>query len=440
MSTRLIALWDALRGSYWLVPLAMTLAAVGLAMAALRVDEVWPEAGRGLGLVGPTPEGARATLSTIAGAMITIAGLTFSITIVALSVTTSQFGPRLLRNLMRDTGNQVVLGTFVATFVYSALVLGAIRSGAEEAVPALATTLGLVLALASLGVLIYFIHHVSASLHASRVIHAVGLELDGAIGKLFPDLAEDGAADAAPEVPEIDGEGVIARRSGYLQAIDDAGLTELARRRDLVVRLEFRPGDYVTCGAVIATVAPAADEAVCAAIDGAFVLGEQRTSVQDLEFSITQLVEVAVRALSPSVNDPFTAIACIDRLGVSLGDLARRRITPPHRRDGDGRLRVVGKAWSFGGAVDTACDLIRQYGRGSAAVAIRLLEMLAVVADRVRSAEDGAAVMRQASMVDRGSEALPEAIDRDEVHRRYQVVREKLARRGGERRRGNGGA
>lgn len=373
-------------------------------------------------------------LSTLAGAQITLAGLSFSITIVALTVASQQFGPRLMRNFMRDFGNQVVLGTFVSSFVYSVLVQGQIRGGDEATwVPSLSLAVAVAFALSSLGVLIYFIHHVSASIQASALIAAVGDEIDAAIDTLFPEQVgeeEEGDCDEQADLvtPVGGGHCIRGSRVGHLQAIDLEGLMALASERDLVVRLDCRPGDHLVAGSPVATVWPHGDDALEQAVNETLIVGRQRTSVQDLEYSIDQLVEIAVRALSPGINDPFTAMACADRLTASLCVLARRRTPSPMRRDEDGQLRLIARPWTFQGALGAAFDQIRQAARGNAAVSIRLVEVLALLADRARRSADLAAICRQASMIGRGSEALPEECDRVALLERAALV-ERAAQR-----------
>lgn len=423
MRTRLLATWDSLRSSYWFVPALMTIAGAVLAWSMTRLDDGLSHSAR-FGLFAGTPEGARSMLSTLAGAQITLAGLTFSITIVALTVASQQFGPRLLRNFMRDLGNQVVLGTFVASFVYCVIVLGEIRGDEDSPwVPALSLVVAVALALASLGVLIYFIHHVSASIQASTLIAVVGTDIDSAVETLFPEeigneTEEDDDLDAA--TPDGDGTRVLACAVGYVQAIDLDGLMTLACERDLQIRLGCRPGDRVVPEVAVATVWQDSDDDVAQAVNRALIVGTHRTPVQDLEFSIDQLVEIAVRALSPGINDPFTAMTCIDRLTASLCMLARRRIPSPVRRDEDGRVRVIARPWTFRGAIDAAFDQIRQNARGNAAVSIRLLEGLGLLASHVWRPDDRDAVRRQVEMVGRSAAAVAEPFDRDELLLRVQ--------------------
>jgi uncharacterized membrane protein len=369
-------------------------------------------------------EGASLLLSTVAGSMIAIAGTVFSMTLVALSLSSSQLGPRLLRNFMRDTANQVVLGTFVATFVYCLLVLRTIRRADEVAfVPHLAVSIGVLLAVISIGVLIYFIHHVSVSIQADEVVARVGRELADGIDRLCPSVSGEAGRDTskAPGESELpaafdrEARPVGAAKDGYLQRIDRDTLMALATREDLLLRLERRPGHFLVKGRALLRVWPGdrVTDALLSQLNAAFVLGDQRTAAQDVEFSFHQLVEVAVRALSPGINDPFTAIACVDRLGSALCRLAQRDMPSPFRFDPHGRLRLVAHGSTFAGIVDTAFNQIRQSARSNPALAIRMLESIALIAGRLRCAQDAACLQRQADRIVGGArEAVPDADDR----------------------------
>jgi len=436
MKGRVFAVWDALRTSFWFVPALMVLASIALAYLLTSLDaRLQPTELAGLGWIYTgSAEGARSMLSTIAGSMLTVAGLSFSITIAALTLASSQFGPRLLRNFMRDTGNQVVLGTFIAGYIYCLLVLRTVRGGENNAfVPQLSVTVGVGMALAGVAVLIYFIHHIAQSIQAAHLIARVGEDLDEAIDHLFPErighVEPEGkgpAADARlPLGFDHDARPVPAGAGGYLQTVDDDQLMATATDEDVVVRLVHRPGDWVIQGSTLAEVWPAghAGSNLVARINDVFVLGMQRTEAQDVEFPVRQLVEIAVRALSPGINDPHTAMMCIDRLGASLCRLGDRTFPSPYRYDDAGQLRVIARPVTWAGIVDMAFNEIRQYGRSSAAVTLRLLETIARTAERVTDAEGRAALLRQAMMIERGSHAgLPEEQDRQDVYERYQDV------------------
>jgi uncharacterized membrane protein len=426
--------WDRIRNSFWFVPTIMAGGAIAFAYATVALDAAvtdrwlrdssWAYTG--------SAEGATAMLGTIASSMITIAGVVFSITLVALSLASSQLGPRLLRNFMGDKPNQVVLGTFVATFLYSLIVLRAIRRADEGIfVPHLSVALGVLLAIASLGVLVYFIHHVAVSIQADNVVARVGAELAAGIDRLFPEAigkSSHGRTDL-PEAFVRDSCPISAAEDGYVQLIDGDALLALAAEEDLIVRVERRPGHFVVKDSPLALVWPSTrvHDRTRAQINAAFVLGTQRTPVQDVEFAVSQLVEIAVRALSPGVNDPFTAVACVDRLGAALSRLTQREMPSPDRLDGENKLRVIAPITTFPDIADAAFDQVRQYARTSAAVTIRLLETIAVVANFARRSEDRAALRRHAEMIARGSlEELPEKEDRHTVETRFLVAMQLL--------------
>jgi uncharacterized membrane protein len=440
LTALLLKYWEALRSSFWFVPAAMAGLAVALAQGAVALDRVIPD--EWLERLGwsysGTAEGARLLLSTVAGSMIAVAGTVFSMTLVVLSLASSQLGPRLLRNFMRDTSNQVVLGSFVATFVYCLLVLRTIR-GADGAafVPSLAVSIGVLLAMVSMGVLIYFIHHISVSIQADVVVARVSKELHEGIARLFPgELGqpepETSARTRAADLPAgfaREAGPVGAPDDGYLRWVDADALMALAGKHDLLLRLDVRPGHYLVKGQAMVKVWPAAriTDALVKELHAAFVLGNQRTATQDVEFSISQLVEIAVRALSPGINDPFTALSCIDRVGSALCRLARREMPSPQRFDDEGRLRLVAPGATFAEILDAAVDPIRQSARSNPAVAIRLLDAIAQIAGRMQHTAHASCLRRQAEMIVRGArEAVAEPEDVRAVEARFVAATQAL--------------
>ena len=437
MKSRFFHLWDAVNSSLWFIPALMTLVTVAVSLANITIDGLIKEK-----LVDRTgwiwtggPEGAREILSTIAGSMITVAGVVFSITVVVLALASSQFGPRLLRNFMRDRGNQIVLGTFISTFTYCLLILRTIRGedGGSEFVPHISVTLGIVLALASLGVLIYFIHHVSISIQAPIVIARVAQELERGVDRLFPEMLGQSAEETSQSAPlndippefDRDGGRVPSYASGYLQAIDSETLMEIATDKDLLIRINFRPGEFIVKGSDLVLTWPRQilDRALADQVNAGFILGAERTEAQDIGFSIDQLVEIGVRALSPGINDPFTAITCVDRLGAALCQLAERKAPSPYRYDSENKLRVIAKGTTFADLADAAFNPIRHYGRSSALVTVRLLKTLAVITEHIRSEEDRQTLLRHAIMIERASgEALVEQAERDTLEEHYRSL------------------
>lgn len=402
--------WDLLSSSLWFVPSAMTVLAVVVAAAVIAADRSLTQIPEGwFFLYSGGAEGARSVLSTIAGSMITVAGVAFSATMVALSFASSELGPRLLRNFMRDRGNQIVLGTFIATFVYCLLVLRTVSESPRQFVPHIGVTGALVLAVASLAVLIYFIHHVALTLQADYVISIVARDLDRSIERLYPEaMGEDAPQERLAEMKareltlrREEAAEVSPRVSGYIHALDVDALMGVATKHDLLIRIISRPGRYVHDGVAVAEIWPAAaaDGRVRAKVRDAFLIGRTRTSNQDVEFALHQLVEVAARALSPGVNDPFTAITCIDRLSTSLLHLMRRDFPARFRVDGEGRLRVIADRPDFRGVVDASFHQIRQYGAGHPAVTIHLLEMLTLLLEHATTEQHRRALEHHVALV-----------------------------------------
>ncbi|MFV0436304.1 MAG: DUF2254 domain-containing protein [Desulfopila sp.] len=440
MKTRIINIWQASKVSFWTIPALMVSLAVLVSLLMVGLDrEVYlrnDPLPSFLTAVGP--EGARALLSTIAGSMITVAGVTFSITIVALNLASTQFGPRLLRNFMQDRGIQFVLGTYVSNFLYCLLVLRSIQTiGPEVFVPNFSVLLAMVMAFLGVGVLIFFIHHISTSIQADRVIVQVSTEMRRNIEHLFPHEIEDASGDLTRKIAALQKENVAhqrqmtvaSRADGYLQAIDHEGLLQLARDKDFFIEIRLRPGNCVVSGSPMAIVSSAGEctPADVRAIAAAFIVGQQRTPEQDAEFSINQLVEIALRALSPGINDPFTAMVCIDQLGSVLCYLAVRKFPPASRFDDHGFLRLQIQPYSFPGMVNAAFDQIRQCSCGNIAVTIRLLETLTMIAERTHRPARHAAIRRQADMIVTASgKRDPSGEDEKDIRQRYDILCERI--------------
>lgn len=441
MRVQIFKAWDRIRSSFWFLPAVMAAGAMVLAFVTVALDKQmtdWLTLNWDFTFNGGA-EGASSLLGVIAGSMITIAGVVFSMTLVALSLASSQLGPRLLRNFMSDTPTQVVLGTFVATFLYCLLVLRTIRRAEEILfVPHLSVSLGVLLAVVSVGVLIYFIHHVSVSIQANEIVARVGTDLIQGVERLFPENIGRGAPRIPTEPPDTgfldtfgrEARPVGAAGDGYLQFVDGDALMALAMQEDIVIRLERRPGHYVVAARPLALVWPGnkVTDQLRDHVNSVFALGNQRTFGQDIEFAVNQLVEIAIRALSPGVNDPFTAMTCVDHLGSALCRLAQRDMPSPYRHDSQDQLRLITPVFTFPDVTDVAFNQIRQYGRTSTAVTIRLLETIAEVAGFVHRPEDRAALLRHAEMIARGArEGLPEEEDRQEVEERFQSANQLLS-------------
>jgi uncharacterized membrane protein len=437
MKIKIRNFWYRLQASFWFLPALLAAAAILLSFATTAIDKafLYRESARQWLIYSGGPDGARTVLSVIAGSMITVAGVVFSITIVVLSLASSQFGPRLIRNFMNVRANKMVLGTYVATFIYSVLVLRTVNAAVEEIfVPNLSVTIAIVMSLLSLGVLIYFIHSVSESIQAQNIIARVRNDLDKTMDRIFPQKLDheedlprrpikrdyDIPTTCDREVCQVKSES-----SGYLQAVDEDALMQIAIEENLLIHLGYRPGNFITRGSILVTVWPGekADEKLSKKVNAVFIVGAERTLEQDVEFAVSQLVEIAVRALSPGINDPITAITCIDWLGASLCQLANRKMPSAHRYDEDNRLRVICKPFAFEGMVDAAFNMIRQNSQSVAAVSIHLLETIATVAAQTIRKEDRAALLRHAAMVAHGcKETLSADDDRKDLDKRYEAA------------------
>src|SRR6266487_1625998 len=368
------ALREYLRGSLWVLPTLSVLAAMvaGGVLSLVHVGADSPLAFQG------TADDARSLLIGITGTMVTVIALLLGLTVVALQLSSTQFSPRLLRNFLRDRPNQIVLSAFVGTFAYSAAGLYTVGvSGGSRTTdfPRLAVTGAIVLLFASLSMLVYFADHLAHSIQIDAIMRvAQGNTLD---------VIEDGLLVGSADVPPVpDGRVPIpATRSGYLQAVHPHPLLAEVARQRACVRLQLRVGEHVVAGTTLAwmwSMSPdgqAPDPvAVLPALDEAVRVGFERTMEQDAAFGIRQLVDVACKAMSPAINDPYTAVQAVDHLSVIFCALARRPLGNHVARDGQGV--VIVPARRFGDYLAVMCGLIRRYGAGEPTLAHALLRLL----------------------------------------------------------------
>jgi uncharacterized membrane protein len=427
----LLTTWDYFRTSLWLVPILMMIASVGLAIILLRVDAGygsedqirawWINSGDG--------EDARNLLSTLLSAIITMATLVFSITIVALTLAANSYGSRLIRIFRADLRTQVVLGAFAMTIVYCLIVLRSIHGKAPMAeVPHAAVTVGTALALTCVLALLAFIQGVARSMVADEVVRRVRRDSDKAVmalPELVPDLAPEHAPADLPADFDQSATRIPLPREGYVQAVDYDRLAAWAEKHDAIIRLDFRAGDFVVNGDRRVLVYPPPSDAARARveIDAFVVSGDVRTPVQDLEFAIRHLVEVALRALSPGINDPFTATVVIDRLRGILSRLMGRSLPSETLRDGSGRVRVYRQTTTYGGILDAAFHQIRQAGSSHPAVLIHLLEALARIGEHARLDEQRLALLRHAHLIRAaGQRDVPEPADQEDIEQSFKCA------------------
>ena len=440
MPTWILFWWDRWRSGLWFIPSLMLTAAIVGAFAMLTLDAfVELQNVPWLKWLQTTPSAARTILGTLTGALVTVAGLTFSLVMLVLSQTSSQYGPRLLRTFMNHPMTQSTLGFLLGTSLYCLIVMRAIREQGEKGtggdplwqsnVPDISVMLGLVLSLACLILLIAFLNHIAQFIQAETVIESVSKELHESINRIFPE--EIGSApesdEAPPRKPTSRGAVVPSQKMGYLSALDLDSMLALAIKHDLVIVVEARPGHFVAEGVPLARLHPAdlaeAVEGLIDQVEDCCLTNPRRTPRQDVECTILELVELAVRALSPGINDPFTAIACVDHLSAELAHLARRKTPSAFRMDKEGKLRLFAKPITFPEALDAAFLQLRQAASGKADLLIRMLEGLRLMAASVDRPDSHAALRRHAEMIHRDSEtAVPEPNDREDVDRRYREL------------------
>jgi uncharacterized membrane protein len=426
---------EVLRTNFWMVPSLEVLASVALFWATLAVDRAvyhgeftlpsWVEAG--------SADTAREILLAVAAAIMTVIGINFSVTIVTLTLASTQFGPRMLRNFIRDRGTQLTLGTFVATAVYCVLVLLAIGPAEHgEFVPHFSVSVVFLLVLVDLAVLIYFLHHIAIQIQLPFVIASIAGDLTRYLGVRKPDIRmsaandPDDAEEIAALIDTVASSGAKIRtpNGGYLQAIRYDILIRAASAADAVVHMPYRPGNFlVEDGELAAVWPPEAADRITRCLKRAQITGPVRTLAQDPAFGIDQLVEIAIRALSPAVNDTYTALTCVDWLGNTLCKLARVWTPAPAYYDRAGAIRVICEQVTYENLVQRSFDKIRQASSGMPALLIRQLEALKAVMEQTTDPAQARVLMDEAAMIQRANlESVHEEFDRAAVERRYSAV------------------
>jgi len=429
-------LWSNLRSSFWFMPSLIVVVSIVLAAALIEADSAgsdrwlaqWPR------LFGAGAEGARGMMSTIAGSMISVVGVTFSMILVVLALASSQYTSRILRNFMRSRVTQVVLGIFAGNFTYCLIVLRTIRSGDEGTfVPSLAVFFGFALALGGVGALVYFIHHIASSIEASGVIASVAQETIAAIDRLFPEKlgqgpGEDDDDQTLHPLSERNWRAVPARESGYIQRVNDSALLRLARDSNAIVRMEHGVGEFVVRNTTLASLAleDPPDPETIDALQATFSINRHRTVEQDAAFGIRQIVDVALKALSPGINDVTTAVTCVDYLTTILARLAPRQIPSSHRYE-EGELRVIAKGPSFESMLAESFDQIRNNAKGNVAIISRMLDAFQTLASLTASPHRRRALREQVQWIAELTERTVEsAHDRARIDTRLERLRETL--------------
>ncbi|WP_211254650.1 DUF2254 domain-containing protein [Knoellia aerolata] len=358
---------------FWAIPLLFAIAAVLLALGVTAIDDRLDTSLRLPFLFAGGPEGARSLLAAIITSMISFTGLVFSITIVVLQLTSSQFSPRVLRSFLEDRFNQVALGVFVATFVYGLVVLRGVRGTAQvdPFVPQIGVTVSFALVLASVLVFLAYIHHIAQSIRAAAILASIADDTRALLDDRFP--AGDQPAPVLPARPLPGGptRTIAARSPGVVQWVDDSAVASAAAGHGVSIELLRAVGEFVATGAPLALVhghASFDDDPVHAAVH----LGRERSMDEDVGFGLRQLVDIAERALSPGVNDPTTAVQALDHLHDIVRRLATRALPPRQRTADDGHLLVSVPQPGFDEFLALAFEEIAHWGEDSPRVRRRV--------------------------------------------------------------------
>ena len=440
--------WNSLVATLWFVPALLVVSSIILALFFVGIDYL---IGDRLGyfprLFGVQPSGARDMLAVIAGSAITVAGTAFSITIVALTLASTQFSPRVLRNFMRDTGNQIVLGLLVGIFAYCIIVLRTIRDGGDNSsadfVPSVAVMFGVVLGLVAIVSLIYYIHHIAASIQATSIIAHITEETIREIRRTFPVLPDTSEMDEKTEkrINGADFLTVTADTNGYVQNADTTALIKLAEENDLILKMQRRIGQFSIKDLPILHVFPDRKKFKLSPkleikLRDTYDIGTYRTVEGDPAFGLRQIVDIALKALSPSINDSTTAIICVDYLTAILSVLAKRPSCPSNIFK-NGKLRLIVEQQRFEDFFDLAFNQIRQNAKGNVAVILRQLNSinilskmnLELVCEDERAERHDLMIHQAALLYDLAMETVKAEDDLNTVTRYYARVQKSLAER-----------
>lgn len=421
----LMKLFQDIRYSMWLLPVIIMLLAIGLAAGAINLDAQIAEAGHvpWPWLFNASADGARSLLEAVAGAMITVAALTFSITVLVLSMGASQYTPRVIRTFMGNRATQTVLGVFVGIFVYCLIVMRSIPAAGDASVPSVAVTIAVLLSLAGVGFLVFFIHHIASSIQASSIVSSVSDDTLKTIDAIFPDQLEGRNRNDANwrlgRAARYDWFPVCSTRTGYIQEINHDALVEFAKKYLVMVRMERSIGEFVTPGLALASVSAIPNAGMIRKLNSLYSIGHYRTVEQDPGVGVRQLVDIALKAMSPAINDTTTAIMCIDFLSSILIRLASRRIAPEPRYVG-GELVLAPMGPDFDDFLREAFEQIREHANGNVAIYVRLLEALETLArftNDISRKKNIADQVRLVSDYARCNVQFPDQLKRIETHR-----------------------
>jgi uncharacterized membrane protein len=430
--------WDRMSVNFLFIPGVMALGAILLAWSMYWLDGQIPNEVLNTSrfVISGSPSELRGYLFAMATTVLTTAGVVFTLLTLPLSTVASQYGSRLIRVFLGDRTTQFVLGMFVATFAYCIFsALGIAPAEVEPDGPQITTTMGLYLLIVAFASLILLIQHISTMLQAPNIAASAGVELLEVVRETNQPETRGGeyhrqTAKSPPDsLITAEAHPVRAKKPGYIQYVDPEHILPLAEKKDIVIRIVPKPGAFVRNGMVIAQVWPAdrVDNNLDNEIRNTFHLGNQRTPTQDVEYAVNQLTEIAVRAMSPAINDPFTAITCLDYIGDGLALFSRKGAINPNISDGHGNLRLIFEPVTFSELLSAAFDMLRHASADNASILLHMLHTINVIGDDTKSPEARQMLLRHVTLIQVESEtgSLVEG-DRQSIRRSCEALQLKL--------------
>jgi uncharacterized membrane protein len=430
--------WDRLKVSFWFAPVVMSLLAILLAWIMFWLDGLIPNEAlqNSHFILSGTPGELRTMLISMGSTVLATAGVVFTLLTLPLSTVAAQYGSRLLRIFLGDRTTQLVLGTFVATFVYClAAALSIPPASVDPNGPQLTATVGLFLMLATFASLILLVQHISTMLQAPNIAASAGAELRDVILSEIPeqfrrgDGPESGQEAVLDSLVEEEGFPIRVKETGYIQYIDPQYILTLAREHNLVIRLLYKPDHIVWSDTPIALVWPAVqvDEELEQQIRNSFRIGNVRTPTQDIGYAVNQLVEMAVRAMSPAINDPFTAMTCMDYIGQGLAQFVRQGEKSPFYYDRDKHLRLVLEPVTFAELLNDAFNMLRHASCDNASVLLHMLEVIGSLSKEAGSPQARQQLLCHVRFIQKESQAGAIIdFDREEISQRCMELTDRL--------------
>lgn len=402
-------LWGQLKSSFWFVPVLMIAISMMLAFYLLYLDGQVTLSQKLLKYVFiSNADSARSILSTISGAMIGVAGTVFSIILVVLTLTSSQFGSRLIKNFMYDRINQIVLGAYISIFLYCLIILNAIKDNDSTFfIPSISIMFAILFSISNIILLIIFIHHIAVKIQADNVVSNISESLFRNLKTIFPQTKENRKKISKEQSEEFlktrykKRQTLFSSENGYIQYIDVDSLLKIAKELNILIELYARPGNHLVKDLKIGTIYTnkKLNQEEIYKLESKIQLGKNRSPQQDAEHSIHQMVEIAIRALSPGINDSYTAIACIDNLTSVMCYLTQIEFPSKYRYDKEGKLRLIAEAFNYEDMLDISFNQIRQSSNGMPTILIRLMESLITINKFVKENKHKAALKKHAKMI-----------------------------------------